>query len=357
MPKRPKAPKPPKVPRPKVKDLRMVYKGLMTVSLQNRIASLAYALQWYDGVIPYLIQKGKLTSDAQKKLTVAVKCRKQAMGTNNDNEKEAAMLMAIRAYEKACASMKPCEVDKFYKKFQSRKGTLENRQKRMEQKFGFVVALLQKSIGERVKLQVADAQKARQYDPALTSLSYNREAAKQLASKFRDEGLLAVFVSELEFLSQHAALQRNANGEYEYDPARQLEITNELLKEFVKFAKSSDAPKRLIRTGAPKPQSVVSTHGVSTTSTTPHQKSHRGPIKGPRVGGFLVPGTAIALVYDRLKDEQEHPIADVIAGLTTADPVGRIKQLGRYGTQKGTWTVTVNGDKAQLVHTAASATP
>ena len=36
-----KIPKPPKPKRPKVKDLRMVLKGLMTVSVQNRIRSLA----------------------------------------------------------------------------------------------------------------------------------------------------------------------------------------------------------------------------------------------------------------------------------------------------------------------------
>jgi hypothetical protein len=81
-----------------VKDLRTVLKGLVTVSIQNRLSSLAYALQWYDGALPYLIQKGLITPALTKTLEVAVKCRKQGIGTNNDNEKETAFLMALRQY-------------------------------------------------------------------------------------------------------------------------------------------------------------------------------------------------------------------------------------------------------------------
>ena len=360
--KKVKVPRPAKLKRPKVRDLRMVLKGLLTVSVENRLAALAYALQWYDTALPYLIQKGQLTPDAKKKLEIAVKCRKQAIGTTNPEEKETAQLMAIRAYEKVCIALKPALVDKYYDLFKAKKSGLEHKQTRLAQKFGAVVGLLQKAIGDRVKLNVADAQKAIQYDPKLVSLSYNRDAAKQMALQFRAEGILPVFIDQLETLSMHAALEPDGQGGYQFDPAKQVQMQDELLKAFVLFAKSSDAPKKLVKNGVvvqrqPKAPCVACQGTGKLADGTVCQQCAQAPrpprmsVKGPRVLGFLVPGTAICTVYERLKDELEHDMAEVIAGLVTADPVGRVKQLGRYGQQKGCMTVTISGNKVQLKHT------
>jgi len=321
----------------------------MTVSQANRIASLAYALQWYDQALPYLVQKGTLDAKAKKMLELAVKCRKQGIGTSNDNEKETSFLTALRQYEKACPSMKPPSVDKFYGLFNAKKVQLEAKQQRLEGKFGSVVQLLQKAIGNRVKLQVADAQKPFQYDPGLTSVSYNREAAKSLVVKFRQEGILAVLLDQLPILAQHAALQPDGHGGWSYDPARHVVIVEEMLGSFIQFAKTSDAPKRLVRSGsivikAPKVPGV------------PGQTVPRGP-KGqvtprPTITGHDVPGSRqrsfmCSMVYERIKDGQEHPLADVLAGVDTPD---RIKQLERYGQLWGTFDLVIKKDKVVLSH-------
>lgn len=352
-----KVPKQVKLARPKIKELRTLLKGLMTVSIQNRQASLSYILAWYDNAIPYLLQKKWLVlgntaapSPQGKKLGTAVKCRKQAQGTTLDHEKESALLMAVRAYEKVCDRLRPPSVDKYYTKFKAREAGLTAKKDRMEQKFGGVVKLLQQAIGDRIKLEVADAQKMLQFNSSLTTLSYNREAAKELAIKFRSEGLLAIFVEQLPFLSRHAALERvvDVNGQesWEYDPDRDVEITHELLKGFVEFAKTATAPKKLVRNSMRVVRVPQTT--VSSTQGTQIPRVPRASAKGPRVAGFIVPGTAIALVYERLQDEQEHELTEVTAGLTTADPVGRVKQLGRYGAQKGLWTVAISNGKARL---------
>jgi hypothetical protein len=79
---------------------------------------------------------------------------------------------------------------------------------------------------------------------------------------------------------------------------------------------------------------------------------------GPKVGGFLAPNSAIGIVYTRLEDQQIHNMKDVIDGLVTGDPVGRVKQLARYGVQKGGWTVTINGEDVQMIlHTPQQAQP
>lgn len=344
-----KVPKPPKPIRPKTKALRAVLKGLLTVSQNNRLASLAYALQWYDPAITYLLQKGKLDPKAQKFVEVAVKCRKQGIGTTNDNEKETSFLMAIRQYEKACASLRPPAVDKYYDKLNAKKAHLEAKQQRLENKFGNVVQLLQKAIGDSVKLSVADAQKPFQYDPGLTSVSYNREAAKTMAQQFRQEGLLAVFFGQLPILSQHLALSSDGAGGWQYDSDRHVEAMEKLMASFLSFSKTAEAPKKLVRTGVVR-QPKVSIPNQAQGSQPQQPRAPRASTKGPRWLGLLVPGTAIATVYERLMDEQEHDMKDVIAGLTTSDPVGRVKQLGRYGIEKNLLDVTINGQKVSIKH-------
>lgn len=364
-----------KIPRPRTKAMRMILKGLMTVSQANRIASLSYALQWYDQALPYMVQKGKLDAKAKKLLEWAVKCRKQGIGTTNDNEKETAFMTALRQYEKACVSLKPPAVDKFYSQFNAKKSQLEAKQQKLENKFGNVVQLLQKSIGDRVKLSVADAQKPFQYDPGLTSVSYNREAAKALAVKFRQEGILAVFTDQLPILAQHAALQQGTGdqaGTWQYDPARHVAIVEEMLESFIAFAKTADAPKRLVqnrlvqyiakKVRQPKEPCATcngTTHlldGSICPDCLKAPRVARASMKGPRYLGFLVPGTAIAMVYERLMDEKEHDMKEVIDGLTTNDPVGRVKQLGRYGVQKACLTLTINGQLVSIKH-APGVTP
>jgi hypothetical protein len=378
MPKQPRVPKTPrvkkpkavKIPRPKVKALRMMLKGLLTVSQANRIASLAYALQWYDQALPYMVQKGQLDVKAKKLLEIAVKCRKLGIGATNDHEKETSFATALRQYEKACVVLRPALVDKYYDQLKVKESGLQAKQQKLENKFGNVIGLLQKAIGNRIKLTVADAQKPFQYDPGLTSVTYNREAARGLAEKFRAEGILAVVLDQMPILVQHAALQQGTGdqaGTWVYDPARHVAINDEIMQSFLAFAKTADAPNKLVRNGVvrePKikqPKAPCATcQGVGTIGAGSKQtpcpdcaKAPKAPrvfTKGPRILGFLVPGTAIATVYDRLMDEKEHDIKDIIAGLATGDPVGRIKQLGRYGVQKNVLDLTINGQKVSIKH-------
>jgi hypothetical protein len=343
--------KPVKIPRPKTKDLRMILKGLLTVSQANRISSLAYALQWYDQALPYLVQKGLLDATAKQLLERAVKARKLGIGSSNDNEKETAFLTALRQYEKACASLKPMGVDKFYDQFNAKKVQLEAKQKKLEGKFGSVIQLLQKSIGNKVKLQIADAQKAFQYDPGLTSVSYNREAAKSLVVKFRQEGLLSVLVEQLPILAQHAALQSDGKGGWQYDPASHVAVVEEILTAFVQFSKTHEAPKKLVRAGVVR----VAKPAVPGQSRAP--RGPKGPAQvRPTIDGRVVPGSRqravmCAMVYERIKDGQEHVVADVLVDVDTPD---RIKQLERYGSLWGAFTVTLNKakNKVTLKHTA-----
>lgn len=72
--------------------------------------------------------------------------------------------------------------------------------------------------------------------------------------------------------------------------------------------------------------------------------------KGKKIGGVLVAGTAIADLYLFLEDEKKHSLADTKKAIAkhSADKMGRIRQLARYGKQKGLWAVVID-DEAETV--------
>jgi hypothetical protein len=358
MPRQPKQPKQPrvkkvkvpKIPRPSAKGLRIILKGLLTVSLPNRIATLSYALAWYDQALPYLVQKGQLDVKAKKLLEIAVKCRKLGIGAANDDEKETGFLTALRQYEKACASIKPPLVEKFYDQFKAKKAVLEDKQKRLEAKFGNVIVLLQKAIGNRIKLQVADAQKPFQYDPGLTSVTYNREAAQALANKYRAEGILAVVLDQMPILVQHAALEPGTGekaGTWVYDPARHIAINDEIMQSFLAFAKTAEAPNKLVRNGVVREPKVK----VPRPPGQPGVPRVKASSPRPTIGGMAVPGSRnravmCSMVYERIKDGLEHPLTDVLAGVDTPS---RINQLQRYGKLWGTFDLSLTKSTVKLM--------
>lgn len=352
-PKPPKQPKPAKLPRPKTSELRKILKGVVTVSIHNRIASLSYALQWYRSALPYCLGKKYITASSNPKtptkeqasLELAVKCCNLGIKSSIDHEQETSFLMAVRNYEKAFHKMKPPCVDTYYDQFKNKRLALEVKQKRMEQKFSAVLTMLQKIIGTRLKLVVADAKKPIQYDPDLGSVCYNRDAIKAMALQLRQEGILAVFLDQLEFLTRAASLTSDGHGNFLYDPAVQLAVVKQVLVEFLSFATSPDAPKYLVRKA---PALVQGAQGAPTGApTTPKAPRTFGGVKGPRVGGIYAPGSCGAIFYERLSDGAEWDMAKLFEGVAHAHPIGPLKKMTKDGPSFG-WTVVINGTKVRL---------
>lgn len=339
----------------------MVYKGILSVSIGDRIAALHYGLQWYDKVVTYLLNKKLIPlanpqtpTPEQKRLAIAVKARNQAAGTVIDHEKETALLLSIRSYEIACKAIKPVPVDKFYALFNKRKGTLEAKQLRLEQKHGMVFGLMQKVVGSRFKITTIDAQKPMQYNPNLTTLNYNRDSAKALGLQFRAEGFLPVFFSQLDTFARNASLTPDGAGGFLHSWEAQNTEKQNLLNDLAAFLKTSGAPKRLVRNGQ-VPAAAVPKAPRAPGAPRAAQTGPRG--KGPRVLGFIIPGTAIHKAYENLADQQWHSMADATTGVNNADPAGRVKQLQRYGREKGTFDVEFDATKGVRLQLKAGVTP
>jgi hypothetical protein len=236
-------------------------------------------------------------------------------------------------------------VDVYVKLFQAKKAQLEVKQKKLEAKFGNVLETLQKAIGGRVKLEVADAQKEFQYNPAMTSLCYNREATSSLALKLRSEGLLPVFVSQLDLLSRHAALQSDGKGGWEYSVDRQLEVEHKMFQSFIEFAKTAAAPGKLVRSG----------NYVPKAPRQPGQRAPRVFQKGPKVAGLYVQGSAGALVYERLIDGKVWKFPDLFQGVNFANPVWLVRRMVRHGKKTGVWEVVSDEKKGMTQMTKVPA--
>jgi hypothetical protein len=332
----PPAPKPPKVPRPQGKELRALYKGLMTLSASNRINTLAYALQWFDKAVTYMMSHTKgqpLSADVMKALERAVKARKIGISSTQEGEKETAFCTAIRLYEMACAGVKPVSLDKMYKVFEQRKVKLEARQKRIESQFGTAIQSLAQATGGELRLMVYDSPKTRQIVPQSKEIVYNRDGARLVVDTIRRQGLLAAFVAEMDMMARCLSTEVDGNGNYHVAAEKYMEAQTRLLKSFVRYAGTPAAPARLVKFGA------KAEHGVLPTPQPPAPRQtvaagaprvgKRGPAKGPKVFGLYEPNSTIGILLDRLKDAQEKKVVDILAGVSAADPMGRLEALGK----------------------------
>lgn len=88
-------------------------------------------------------------------------------------------------------------------------------------------------------------------------------------------------------------------------------------------------------------------------------KKEEPEVESKKIAGHLIPGTAIADLYQYLEDEKKHPIKDVLKAIARhkADKMGRLRQLARYGRQLGGWAVIIDTESGivQLKLGAAAA--
>lgn len=356
-----KQPKPPKIPRPKTKELRVVYRELVSANVAIRLNTLARALQWYDLALPYIISRSKSKAlDAQqtKHHDWALKCRKQALGTTFEGEKETAFRKAIGFYQKICVTLHPPDIEKFYKLFEAKRERLESKQERATDKFSNVLHVLQTWLqpknakGEPVKIVVADMEASRRYEIVTNQWLYNRATAKTLAKALHRRGVLPLLMQELPYLSRPYATEvveeASTTGapmkKYVLNPVKQLEAYNAMLQNLLAAASTPQAPKRLVRR-AFAPVEAAKTADASQATQRPRVKRvFAGKAGAERVGGRYIVGSAMATIWSALKDGQWKQRAEVKALIPHVDSEDRIKKLFTDGQRSGAWTVEQSND-------------
>ena len=313
VPKPPKPPKQPKVARPKTKDLRMVLKGLVTTDIGQRINSLLYVLQWYETAIKYLMftQKGALTPEQMKSLDRAHKCRLQGQGTTFNDEKETAYRTAIQILEKMLEpTLRQPKIGVFYQQLDSRKPTLEKKTENWMQKFGDTVKMLQaalkprNSAGEEIEISIGPVTEEVQKDAELRRFVLRPDVAKNIHRKRIREGLLTAVMDQIvmEELARLAAMEKELDqnsswtGRWLVKPSSQLQASYRMMRNLIEFARTAEAPKRLVRMAVPD------ISNGQPKAPRPVRVGFGGVRKGPLVDGMFVEGTTAANLYNILKD-------------------------------------------------------
>jgi len=242
-------PKPPKVPRPRVRTLRDRLQQLITLSAETRIAALVEVMHWYDDAAAHLLSKNLIGVDAAVDLQEAKKLRQQGIASGSLSEKENKFSFAIDFYRRGCDVINTPRLAEYYKKLAAKTPVLERREQRLQKKHGELFQHLQRIVGSGMQITVTDSRKPVQHDPWLQKLCYNRVAATQLSQKFHKEGLLPVFLNQLELLSRRFAFVPDGAGGYIYDSEQHLKATYQLLDSFASYVRSGTAPKAIVRRG------------------------------------------------------------------------------------------------------------
>lgn len=105
--------------------------------------------------------------------------------------------------------------------------------------------------------------------------------------------------------------------------------------------------------GCAKGQDLVlaNTKEENEMATKKAEKKAAGKTETTKIFGVIIPETAIADLALFLEDEKKHSLKDTLKAINPkhkADKLGRLKQLQRYGKQKGLWSVTIDENTVQL---------
>ena len=335
--------------RPRAKELRKLYKGLLTTSIVHRVEVLKTALQWYDQALEYVKDRhSRKKAWSREQVTSEdkmMKARRLGILSNKQPEKETAFRTAIKIAEGLCAKLHPFLVEKAFAEYELYRQRVEKRRSRLAARYGPVMLMLQAALspvsseGEPLRLVVDDVEKARGFSRSGDEFMYSRKAARECQDILRREGLLPLVVQELGPLSRAASMEDDGEGHFKVNLERQEAMLYQLLLNFKKFCMSPDAPRRLVKVGFDgQPRAV--------------RKGTGGGFGKARekIDGLYAVGSGIGLLYARLKEGNWEDIA-ALQKMTSANVRSRLEAIEREGHNRG-WKLEWNEDQVRMVKEA-----
>lgn len=363
----PKVPKPPKMLgliRPKVRDLRHLYRGLLQVKAADRVTTLQTALHWFDDAVKYVIfkQQGQLTLEQAQAYEKANKMR-EVKGRPTE-ERELFFKKAIAFYEKMLkdTTLEPASLEHYYNKLEVIQPKLENKQEKLEEKFGKMLFTLQKALhpqdqkGREITLRVGELKSTSdsyQMDPEISMLTFRRDYAKEIKHKMYREGLLTAVLEVIKPLSRMMALEEEKDGMGQstgrllLSPKKQVQAYDQMLENVVAFAKTDDAPKKLVK----RQLTFVAETTAPVNGAQPQPKVKRTISfkHGKVIAGAFREGTLIAELYKAIEDEQWHHWKDLQKLSSRLRRAHELDQIARIGKQQKTWTIETKDNDVRLV--------
>lgn len=359
-----------KAVKPNSHELKFIYKKFVSANISHRISAFTEALQWWDKAVNYHMVTGfKMSPDILKKFGQANKSRNLAIGAGTEQEREAAFIRAVALLEKVFGQFKIPSYKPYYDEYISKKEKLEERDAASNVKFQELLDAANQAfapLGRSFELVKANTQgDLREYD-GNGKIMLTTALAKSLKDKNRREGILPFLFSELftvvksygietvndpaspggvktvpNFKKMLAAVPKALEGILAYIATQprsrvfkqfdgQLEATATL--------SAPSAPKVFV----PKPPRQANANAGPKTPRAPRQS-------GPLVGDRYQPGSAMAILYQRLMDQKTHSLTDVLKNLPVNNAKERLKYLVKHGDRNGKWSIVQQGNTIRMV--------
>jgi len=345
----------PKIPRPKSKELRKLYKHLITTSVALRIETLKTVLQWYDQALPYVESKVAVDVDRARIKDKMLKARRLGISSTWEGEQETSFRTAIQLVEKYCKVLRPWPVEKVYAKYDLASKRLEIKQTRLEGKFGAFLSILralkpETYLGEPLRIVISDSSSGKKFGHRTNEFLYSRDSAKQAHAILRQRGVLPLVVEELSALSRAAGQEKNAEGHFILNPVKQNEAMVKMLRNFVAYCSNGNAPKRLVRTAYNSAESVPKPHSTGPADKQrirSERNSNTAFRRGPKLDGLFVEGSALGVVYSTLKDGLWHE-KSALQKLVSVNIQTRLRVI-QERQAAGNYKVEFDGEKVRMV--------
>ena len=236
------------------RQLRKIYRSLLTTSIVHRIETLKTALHWYDQALAYISRdKRPLNTDWLNLEHLWLHTRREGIAAKTQEEKESWFRSAIEVAELLCKRMHPYPIAKAYAELEHYQHRTEFRRRILETRYFSVISVLTNALQPKsalsgpLAIRVADSSKAKAFNPVSEEIVYSRAAMKACRETLRKKGLLVLALDEIKTLSRVAAMEDDGEGHFKVNPQKQVNAIFEMLDNLARYCRRPDAPTKLVR--------------------------------------------------------------------------------------------------------------
>lgn len=280
--KPPQAVIPEKPERPRRAELKKIYREMLTTDIDQRVGTLAQAMNWYERCIEYVKYKSAekkakrykerrkwhevtnpWTLPQLKLLNALYAARTQGNNTLKSETKLEKYILAIEISEKITVMFKPPLLRVVLRRYEKDKSKLEERHKRFKNRFGEFLELMRTALkplntdGKPILLRVDKIKDQFRID-AEGNVTFDRKEVSNYRKMLRRRGMLPVILQMLPMLEDAAARfsevdpHGHKTGRTVTSQKKARMAGHRMLFNLVQYQMLDPKPKKLVRRFRPR---------------------------------------------------------------------------------------------------------
>lgn len=241
-------------PRPKIADLRVIYKKLVTTDEGQQVQAMIDALHWYDQALLYCAYKKKLKADA---VAAAQTSRGMGIAAKTTVAKLEYYRAALEEMQEACYEvfLTP-RVDEVLALGALKSTRLLSKEQKLETKFGRLIEMVKQALnpvnvdGIPVEVDIAYVSDPYVMTPERHRLTLRPDYAGKLMNVLREKGLYSFTLDLLDPLSRICSLaptldvQNRPTGLYVFNDSDRLRKQVELLRNLERYIETGQVKQK-----------------------------------------------------------------------------------------------------------------